>query len=45
MNLYYNSSIDCNEKNKNKLYGLYNTILLNKFVHGGIKNNFYFLLI
>ena len=37
MNLYYNSSIDCNKKNKNKLYDLYNTILLNKFVHGGIK--------
>ena len=37
MNLYYNSSIDCNEKNKNKLYDLYNTILLNKFVHGDIK--------
>ena len=37
MNLYYNSSIDCNEKNKNKLYNSYNTILLNKFVHGDIK--------
>ena len=37
MNLYYNSSIDCNEKNENKLYDLYNTILLNKFVHGEIK--------
>ena len=37
MNLYYNSSIDCNEKNKNKLYDLYNTILLKKFVHGDIK--------
>ena len=37
MNLYYNSSIDCNEKNKNKLYNLYNTILLNKFVHDDIK--------
>ena len=37
MNLYYNSSIDYNEKNKNKLYDLYNTILLNKFVHGDIK--------
>ena len=37
MNLYYNSSIDCNEKNKNKLYDLYNTILLNKFVHDDIK--------
>ena len=38
MNLYYNSSIDCNEKYKNKLYDLYNTILLNKFVHGDIKS-------
>ena len=37
MNLYYNSSIDCNEKNKDKRYDLYNTILLNKFVHGDIK--------
>ena len=45
MNLYYNSSIDCNEKNKNKLYDLYTTILVNKFVHGDIKNNFCFLLI
>ena len=34
MNLYYNSSIDCMKK---KLYDLYNTILLNKFVHGDIK--------
>ena len=42
MNLYYNSSIDCNKKNKNKLYDLYNTILLNKFVHGGIKKKFLF---
>ena len=43
MNLYYNSSIDCNEKNKNKLYDLYNTILLNKFVHGDIKSrSFYY---
>ena len=32
-NLYDNSNIDCN-KNKNKLYDLYNNILLNKFVHG-----------
>ena len=30
MNLYDNSNIDCN---KNKLYDLYNNILLNKFVH------------
>ena len=29
INLYDNSNIDCNKKNKNKLYNLYN-----KFVHG-----------
>ena len=34
MNLYDNSNIDCNKKNKNKLYDLYNNIILNKFVHG-----------
>ena len=33
MNLYDNSGIDCNKKNKNKIYDLYNTIVLNKFVH------------
>ena len=33
MNLYDNSSIDCNKKNKNKIYDLYNNIVLNKFVH------------
>ena len=33
MNLYDNSNIDCNKKNKNKLYDLYDNILLNKFVH------------
>ena len=32
MNVYGNSNIDCNKKNKNKLYDLYNNILLNKFV-------------
>ena len=37
MNLYYNSNIDCNKKNKNKLYDLYNTIVHNKFVHSDIK--------
>ena len=31
-NLYDNSNIDCYKKNKNKLYDLYNNILLNKFV-------------
>ena len=33
INLYDNSNIDCNKKNKNKLYDLYNNIVLNKFVH------------
>ena len=33
MNLNDNSNIDCNKKNKNKPYNLYNNILLNKFVH------------
>ena len=37
MNLYHNSNIDCNKKNKTKLYGLYNNIVLNKFVHGNYK--------
>ena len=34
MNLYDNSSIDCNKKYKNKIHDLYNNIILNKFVHG-----------
>ena len=42
INLYYNSSIDCNERNKNKLYDLYNTILLNKFVYDDINISFYY---
>ena len=33
INLYDNSNIDCNKKYKNKLYDLYNNIVLNKFVH------------
>ena len=33
MNLYDNSGIDCNKKDKNKIYDLYNNIVLNKFVH------------
>ena len=42
MNLY-NSNIDCNKKNRNKLYDLYNNIVLNKFVHSNkYKNNFLF---
>ena len=32
INLYDNSNIDCNKKNK--LYDLYNSIILNKFDHG-----------
>ena len=43
MNLYDNSNIDCNKKNRNKLYDLYNNIVLNKFVHSNkYKNNFFF---
>ena len=37
MNLYDDSNIDCNKKNRNKLYDLYNNIVLNKY-----KNNFIF---
>ena len=41
MNLYDNSNIDCNKKNRNKLYDLYNNIVLNKFVHSNkYKSNF-----
>ena len=39
MNLYDNSGIDCNEKNKNKIYDLYNNIALNKFVHNNKYKN------
>ena len=43
VNLYDNSNIDCNKKNRNKLYDLYNNIVLNKFVHSNkYKNNFLF---
>ena len=37
MNLYDNSSIDCNKKNK--IYDLYNNIVLNKFVHNNKYKN------
>ena len=30
MNLYDNSGINCNKNNKNKIYDLYNNIVLNK---------------
>ena len=39
MNLYDNSSIDCNKKNKNKIYDLYNNIVLNKSVHSNKYKN------
>ena len=39
MNLYDNSSIYCNKKNKNKIYDLYNNIFLNKFVHSNEYKN------
>ena len=40
MNLYDNSSIDCNKTNKNKIHDLYNNnIVLNKFVHRNIYKN------
>ena len=39
MNLYDNSGINCNEKNKNKIYDLYNNIVLNKFVHSNKYKN------
>ena len=39
MNLYDNSGIDCNKKNKNKIYDLYNNIVLNKFVHSNKYKN------
>ena len=43
INHYDNSNIDCNKKNKNKLYDLYNNIVLNKFVNSNkYKNNFLF---
>ena len=46
INLYDNSNIDCNKKNKNKLYDLYNNIVLNKIVHSNkCKNNFLFGII
>ena len=39
MNLYDNSGIDCNKKNKNIIYDLYNNIVLNKFVHSNKYKN------
>ena len=39
MNLYDNSNIDCNKKNKNKMHDLYDNIVLNKFVHSNKYKN------
>ena len=39
MNLYDNSGIGCNKKNKNIIYDLYNNIVLNKFVHSNKYKN------
>ena len=40
MNFYDNSSIDKkNKNNKNKIYDLYNNIVLNKFVHSNKYKN------
>ena len=38
-NLYDNSGIDCNKKNKYIIYDLYNNIVLNKFVHSNKYKN------
>ena len=40
MNLYGNNNIDCNKKNK--LYDLYNNIILNKFIHSNKYKNIFF---
>ena len=38
MNLYDNSGINCNKKNKNKIYDLYNILfLINSFIVINIK--------
>ena len=39
MNLYDSSNIDCNKKNRNKIYDLYNNIVLNKLVHSSKYKN------
>ena len=46
MNLYDNSGIDCNKKNKNIIYDLYNNIvLINSFIVINIKIVLYLLFI
>ena len=39
MNLYDNSGINCNKKNKNKIYDLYNNIVFNGFVRSNKYKN------
>ena len=39
INLYVNSSIYCNKKEKKKIYDLYNNTVLNKFVHSNKYKN------
>ena len=39
INLYDNGNINCNKRNRNKLYNLYNDIVLNKFVHSNKYKN------
>ena len=39
MNLYDNSSIDCNKKNKSKIHDLYNNNIINKFIHSNKHKN------
>ena len=39
INLYDNSDINCNKKNKIKIYDLYDNIALNKFVHSNKHKN------
>ena len=39
MNLYDNSGVNCNKKNKNKIYDLYKNIVLNKFAHSNKYKN------
>ena len=39
MKLYDNSGIDCKNKNKNKIYDLYNNIVLHKVVHSNKYKN------
>ena len=45
MNLYDNSSTDCNKKKINKIHDLYNNIVLKKFVHSNkYKNSILFTI-